>query len=150
METPVRISGELVRALREEKSWSQEHLASASGLSVRTIQRVESERVASAETRLALAAALGVPVSALMDGPAATPGKAMRSWRVPLWGWFGWGVVTSGSIGLIALRRTADGMPLQQLALNLFPWLLLCGIGLGVVALIGTWQRSRAPRVPEI
>jgi transcriptional regulator with XRE-family HTH domain len=43
--------------VREKKSWSQEHLASASGLSVRTIQRVEVENIASAETRLALAAA---------------------------------------------------------------------------------------------
>jgi hypothetical protein len=53
--------------LREQKSWSQEHLASASGLSVRTVQRVEIESVASAERRLSLAAALDVPVADLMS-----------------------------------------------------------------------------------
>ena len=51
MEAQMKINGEAVRALREQKSWSQEHLANASGLSVRTVQRVEMENVASAETR---------------------------------------------------------------------------------------------------
>jgi transcriptional regulator with XRE-family HTH domain len=72
METQMKINGEAVRALREQKSWSQEHLAGASGLSVRTVQRVEMENVASAETRLALAAALGVSVADLMPAAAAT------------------------------------------------------------------------------
>jgi transcriptional regulator with XRE-family HTH domain len=65
MEVHMKIDGVKVRVLREEKSWSQEHLASASGLSSRTIQRIESEGVGSPESRLALAAALGVPASAL-------------------------------------------------------------------------------------
>ena len=69
MEAQMKINGEAVRALREQKSWSQEHLANASGLSVRTVQRVEMENVASAETRLALAAALDVPVAVLMSAP---------------------------------------------------------------------------------
>ena len=70
MEAQMKINGEAVRALREQKSWSQEHLASASGLSVRTVQRVEIEGIASAETRLALAAALDVPVADLMPVPS--------------------------------------------------------------------------------
>jgi transcriptional regulator with XRE-family HTH domain len=72
MEARMKINGEAVRALREQKSWSQEHLADAAGLSVRTVQRVEMENVASAETRLALAAALDVPVAVLMPAPPAT------------------------------------------------------------------------------
>ena|SRR5688572_19258179 len=71
MEAQMKINGEAVRALREQKSWSQEHLASASGLSVRTVQRVEIEGIASAETRLALAAALDVPVAELMVAPSS-------------------------------------------------------------------------------
>ena len=71
MEAQMKINGEAVRALREQKSWSQEHLASASGLSVRTVQRVEIEGIASAETRLALAAALDVPVADLMLAPSS-------------------------------------------------------------------------------
>jgi transcriptional regulator with XRE-family HTH domain len=72
MEAQMKINGDAVRALRERKSWSQEHLANASGLSVRTVQRVEMENVASAETRLALAAALDVPVAVLMSAPLST------------------------------------------------------------------------------
>jgi transcriptional regulator with XRE-family HTH domain len=67
----MKINGEAVRALREQKSWSQEHLADASGLSVRTVRRVEMENVASAETRLALAAALDVPVAVLVPAPTS-------------------------------------------------------------------------------
>ena len=72
MEAQMKINGEAVRALRERKSWSQEHLASAAGLSVRTVQRVETEGIASAETRLALAAALDVPVDDLIPSPSST------------------------------------------------------------------------------
>ena len=78
MEAQMKINGEAVRALREQKSWSQEHLANASGLSVRTVQRVEMENVASAETRLALAAALDVPVAVLMSAPLATDAPVAR------------------------------------------------------------------------
>ena len=81
METQMKINGEAVRALREQKSWSQEHLANASGLSVRTVQRVEMENVASAETRLALAAALDVPVSVLMPAPPSTNAPVVANWR---------------------------------------------------------------------
>jgi predicted transcriptional regulator len=53
----MKIDSALVRKLREERAWSQEHLASVSGVSLRTIQRVEAEGTASLETRMALAAA---------------------------------------------------------------------------------------------
>ena len=78
MEAQMKINGEAVRALREQKSWSQEHLASASGLSARTVQRVELESVASAETRLALAAALGVPVADLIPASPSTDETVVR------------------------------------------------------------------------
>lgn len=50
----------LVRKLRLERAWSQETLAEISGLSVRTIQRVEHGAVPSLDTRAALAAAFDV------------------------------------------------------------------------------------------
>jgi transcriptional regulator with XRE-family HTH domain len=45
----MKINADLVLKARKEKSWSQEELAIASGLNLRTIQRIESE--ASAEPR---------------------------------------------------------------------------------------------------
>ena len=102
MESQMKINGDVVRTLREGKSWSQEHLANASGLSVRTIQRVETESVGSAETRLALAAALNVPVSDLMNvaSPAKQEIAVVR--RVPFWGWLGWGFGVLCSIGVVS------------------------------------------------
>jgi transcriptional regulator with XRE-family HTH domain len=46
--------------LREERAWSQEHLASVAGLSARTVQRLEAEGNASLESKMAIAAAFGV------------------------------------------------------------------------------------------
>jgi transcriptional regulator with XRE-family HTH domain len=46
MEAQMKINGEAVRALRERKSWSQEHLANAFGLSLRTVQRLEADGMA--------------------------------------------------------------------------------------------------------
>jgi len=148
MDAQMKIDGAVIRALREEKSWSQAHLAAASGLSERTIQRVESDGVASPETRLALAAALDVPVTVLTAGLSPAPASTREPWRVPLWGWLSWAVVTVSSIGLIAFVSSADGTPLRQMALNLFPWLAMLGICLAAVSIIGAMRRSRpgAPR----
>jgi DNA-binding XRE family transcriptional regulator len=143
----MKINGNVVRVLREEKSWSQEHLADASGLSGRTIQRVEAEGIGSAETRLALAAALGVPVAALMAGSSSSARKGTGSWRVPLWGWVGWGIGALGAAcltGVIVHGYIAGTIPLQQLAVGLVPWLAFLGICAGAIATIGSRRRWRA------
>lgn len=51
----MKIKSTLIKKLRNEKLWSQEELASACGLSLRTIQRLESSGNASLETVKALA-----------------------------------------------------------------------------------------------
>lgn len=60
MAAEVKLDVRLVRKLREDRGWSQEHLAAVSGLSARTIQRLETEGNASLESRSALAAAFKV------------------------------------------------------------------------------------------
>jgi transcriptional regulator with XRE-family HTH domain len=98
------INGAAVRSLRERKSWSQEHLADASGLSVRTIQRVEIEGIASAETRLALAAALDVPVGELMPVSPSTEATVADPRLPPL-------VAAGRQAGDVALiRKTLVGL----------------------------------------
>jgi transcriptional regulator with XRE-family HTH domain len=62
VENEVKLDPAGVRKLRDSKSWTQEHLATAAGVSLRTIQRMEADGSASAESRLAIAAALGVPL----------------------------------------------------------------------------------------
>jgi transcriptional regulator with XRE-family HTH domain len=54
-----------IKQLREAHGWSQEHLAEVASLSVRTVQRIEAEGNVSPESRMALAAALGVAAAEL-------------------------------------------------------------------------------------
>jgi DNA-binding XRE family transcriptional regulator len=51
------IDKDLIRKLRGERSWSQDQLASISGLSLRTVQRIEKDGICSLESKKALAAA---------------------------------------------------------------------------------------------
>lgn len=60
-----------LQTLRLNKGWSQEHLASVSGVSVRTIQRLENGANAAPDSLQALAAAFDVEVSDLTT-PART------------------------------------------------------------------------------
>ena len=68
--------GKKVRRLRERKAWTQEHLAKAADISLRTVQRAE-EGAMSAETLSALAGAFDLPVEELSYDehgyPAITP-----------------------------------------------------------------------------
>ena len=54
-----------IKRWREERHWSQEHMAELAGVALRTIQRVENGEKASQETVLALAAAFNVDAMAL-------------------------------------------------------------------------------------
>jgi DNA-binding XRE family transcriptional regulator len=56
----MRVNAELVVKLRKERSWSQDELATAAGLNLRTIQRVEKYASASLQSKKALAAALDI------------------------------------------------------------------------------------------
>jgi transcriptional regulator with XRE-family HTH domain len=77
METQMKLDGEKIKKLRELRGWSQDQLASAAGVSVRTVQRAESDGTASRETKVCLAAALDVPHASLEaqfpDLPEARP-----------------------------------------------------------------------------
>jgi transcriptional regulator with XRE-family HTH domain len=61
----MKINAALILELRHKKLWSQDELAIASGLNLRTIQRIEKEASASLQSRKALASALDVDTSAL-------------------------------------------------------------------------------------
>ena len=70
----------LIQKLRLQRGWSQEQLADLSGLSARTIQRLERGQTASVESLKALASAFEIDFSSLkeptMDQPA---GEKVRS-----------------------------------------------------------------------
>ncbi|MBO9491154.1 helix-turn-helix transcriptional regulator [Endozoicomonas sp. G2_1] len=60
MSNDVKLNKGKIQKLRAIKCWSQEELASASSLSVRTIQRIEKNGTASLETTKALASVFDV------------------------------------------------------------------------------------------
>ena len=68
------------RSLRLARAWSQEQLAELSGLSVRTVQRIENGDQPSLETLSALAAVFDVSISDL-SGPDA-PGDDALDQRI--------------------------------------------------------------------
>lgn len=68
----MNINAALVKQLRAEKSWSQEELAIASGLNLRTVQRIEKEATASLQSKKALASTFGISIKDLDHQEATT------------------------------------------------------------------------------
>lgn len=73
--------GAKVRRWREERCWSQEHLAELAGIGIRTVQRVENGEKASRESVMALAAAFGVDVVAVTMDAKAEAERMLREER---------------------------------------------------------------------
>jgi len=71
----MKINTGLVLKARQQRAWSQDELAIASGLNLRTIQRIESEGSASLQSRKALAAALDFDVHDLEREEKLMPQK---------------------------------------------------------------------------
>jgi transcriptional regulator with XRE-family HTH domain len=70
----------LIQKLRLQRGWSQEQLADLSGLSVRTIQRLERGQTASVESLKALGAAFEIDFSDLKEPEMnTTPNPATQS-----------------------------------------------------------------------
>ena len=78
----MRVNAELIVRLRKERSWSQEELAIASGLNLRTIQRVEHHASASLQSKKALAAALDIDTRDLDEEGRMKPCPACGSHEI--------------------------------------------------------------------
>jgi transcriptional regulator with XRE-family HTH domain len=83
----------VIKRLRTKHHYSQEQLAQMSGLSLRTIQRVESGQSASLETLKSLAAVFEVDVDTL-KGDITVIDKKSEEWALaPAWVKLGfWGI----------------------------------------------------------
>jgi transcriptional regulator with XRE-family HTH domain len=69
----------LIQKLRLKRGWSQQQLAEASGLSVRTIQRIETGHPASVETLKSLAAVFEIDFSTLNPEQTMTSSAAVSA-----------------------------------------------------------------------
>jgi transcriptional regulator with XRE-family HTH domain len=72
----MKINVDAVLKARQQKAWSQEELSTASGLNLRTIQRIESEGAASLQSKKALASALDLDIHDLDQEE-----NRMRTWE---------------------------------------------------------------------
>jgi transcriptional regulator with XRE-family HTH domain len=75
MNNEMKLNNDFIKTERERRAWSQNHLADAAGISLRTIQRVESAGTASKETTLAIAAVLSTSVEQLLAAPVTKETK---------------------------------------------------------------------------
>ena len=66
----MKINSDLIICLRKKHGWSQNHLSIVSGVSLRTVQRVENEGNASVETLKSLAAAFDTNFNELVLKPS--------------------------------------------------------------------------------
>lgn len=65
------VSNQIIKLLRKERGWSQEQLSIISGLSERTIQRIEKNGGCSLDSKMALASAFEVSPKELETKPQA-------------------------------------------------------------------------------
>lgn len=121
MELEMVLNAKKIRSLRESCGWSQEQLAEAAGVSVRTVQRAEKDGSASRETKVCLAAALNVPHEQLTashhDTQSPAPPTAILNVSAQTRAQFHraelYGLV--GAIGSFIGLSVADGMTAQTL-----------------------------------
>lgn len=86
----MKINKETLRRERELRAWTQSHLAEVADLSMRTVQRIERTGDASMESAGALAAALNLKLSALIEVPVVdNQNNLSKSRRYSLWGALG-------------------------------------------------------------
>ncbi|WP_018624474.1 helix-turn-helix domain-containing protein [Kangiella aquimarina] len=88
----------VIKKLRENKQWSQEQLATLSGLSIRTIQRIESGNRASLESLKALAAVFETDIETLQKEIIVID-KKTEEWKAQPW-WM--------RFNLFGIRRRKD------------------------------------------
>ncbi len=82
----MQLNADKIKKLRADHGWTQQQLAEICGLSLRTIQRVELQGIASLETTKSLAAAFELDKSALQqpDETVTTPTIAEQP-ALPIW-----------------------------------------------------------------
>lgn len=102
----MKIKSALIRKYRTEKFYSQEQLAQVSGLSLRTIQRLESQGQASIETVKSLAAVFNVPSEGLV-----LPDCGYQTYSHKQWGIFILALFGIAAIVLFALNIEFQDLP---------------------------------------
>jgi transcriptional regulator with XRE-family HTH domain len=80
----MNVRGELIKQLRIERGWTQQQLAEITDLSLRTIQRVENQSVASNESVSSLAAVMELSREQILS-PMENPELRRQAGRQAAW-----------------------------------------------------------------
>lgn len=76
----MKINTHTIKAERAKRAWTQQHLADVSGISLRTIQRIESTAAGGPESIKALAAAFDLTPDAFLAGANSDVQPASQPW----------------------------------------------------------------------
>lgn len=69
----MEVRSDVIRHYRQTKGWTQQHLADAASLSLRTVQRAEREGTTAKESAMAICSALMIDITELSVIPKASP-----------------------------------------------------------------------------
>lgn len=110
---PVAVNQTRLKAERRKRGWSQDHLAAASGVSTRTVQRLERGDKAALSSLAALASALTLSVDALTvsNGPVrrTTPLTILPDIAPSLdrFRRMGFGIIETGNAGCMGVAANS-------------------------------------------
>jgi len=117
----MKIDSERVLQLRTGFSWSQDELATAAGLNLRTVQRIEASGVASLQSAKSLASALEVELGALLRPQETAMAKyEYKTLVLP----FKFGIFKQGlpDISAALTKEGSEGWQFKQLVLPSSDW----------------------------
>ena len=116
----MQLDSSRIRIERERRAWSQEHLAEVTGLSLRTIQRVETSGSASFETARAIAAVLEFEVDSLRGPDESTRQSLLRQPKVVRGlRYAGLAASLAAALGIFFMRDAVAGEVMLDVALEL-------------------------------
>lgn len=109
----MKIKSSLIRKYRTQRLWSQEYLAKASGLGLRTIQRLESRGSGSVETIKALASVFEVDADTLVwrDG-------SYQTYKHKQWGTFSVAAVLIGVAIVLRINSSTQFFSPAEIGLS--------------------------------
>lgn len=137
----VKVNTDLIKQLRNKRAQSQEELAAAAGLSLRTVQRIESEGIASLESKKAIAGVFGIDSADLDDTREEKAEKAKTLQREVRNGYAGAWV--GGACALIAIGYSFFTGGISAQAAGIYSAVVAVGVGASCV-FITTQAKRRA------